>query len=189
MKALSLVVTCLLLVLFAVAQKPITNKASLKTKTHAATRQKNCATMIVDLDKGTINGIKATASMPQVKAKFPCFTGDTKEGDVFNCGGGVFYLAHDIFFYTYRDYVEMRSDFKGKFVKDGKPVNILGLTPAEFDELMGHEADEYLEEEDGDNYCGAWNTPYGCITADFVNGVLTTLTINGVTADKVKRCE
>jgi hypothetical protein len=67
-----------------------------------------------DVDKGTLNGVKGTASMDDVKKAFPCFTGESKEAGIANCGGGIFFLNHNFFFYTFNDYIEIRRDFKGK---------------------------------------------------------------------------
>jgi hypothetical protein len=73
-----------------------------------------CNKIYVDLEKGTVNGIKLNASQEDVKAMFPCFTGETEDGSTFNCGGGVFFLDHEFYFYTGKDYFEARHGFKGK---------------------------------------------------------------------------
>lgn len=78
----------------------------------------DCANLVLDLQKGTLNGEKPTLGIDDVKQRFPCFTGETEEGSNFNCGGGVFYLNHDFFFYTHRDYLEVRKKFAGKVIPD-----------------------------------------------------------------------
>jgi len=72
-----------------------------------------CDSLQFDIVRGTLNGLKPAASQSEVKAALPCFTGDTEDGSAFNYGGGVFFLNHDFFFYTGRDFIEIRSDFKG----------------------------------------------------------------------------
>jgi hypothetical protein len=73
-----------------------------------------CPDLIVDLNTGRVNGIKPSVSMSAVKKKLPCFTGESEEGIVANCGGGVFYLKNDIYFYTGRNYIEIRNKFSGR---------------------------------------------------------------------------
>jgi hypothetical protein len=76
-------------------------------------KAQNCDNLRVDLTTGTLNGVAPTASPEEVKAQLPCFTGETAEGEIYNYGGGVFFLNHDFYFYTYQDYLEIRKDFKG----------------------------------------------------------------------------
>lgn len=64
--------------------------------------------------------------MEKVKEKFPFFTGATEDGAGYNCGGGVFFLDHDFYFYTGRDYLEIRNDFRAK-----ASMSLLGETKAE----------------------------------------------------------
>lgn len=78
----------------------------------------DCRSVVFDLDKGTINGIKPTVSQDDVRAALPCFTGSTPDGDrlngmLYNYGGGVFFNNHNFYFYTGLDFIEVRSDFTG----------------------------------------------------------------------------
>ncbi len=91
-----------------------------------------CEQLFLDLEKGTLNGVSPSVSMDQVKVDFPCFTGDTKEGSDSNCGGGVFFLKHDFYFYTHNNYIEVRKKFAGKV---SKPV--LGKTSEQLISLLG----------------------------------------------------
>lgn len=72
-----------------------------------------CGALVVDLDRGAMNGIAPTATRDAIKAQFPCATGETPEGGPFNYGGGVYFLRHGFFFYTHRDFLEVRSRFTG----------------------------------------------------------------------------
>jgi hypothetical protein len=88
----------------------------------------DCSELVVDLKKGTLNNLPATESMENIKQKLTCFTGDTEEGEeTFNCGGGVFFLNHGFFFYTYKDYIEVRENFKGVVSPQIMGVSILEL--------------------------------------------------------------
>ncbi|MCB0837063.1 MAG: hypothetical protein KDE26_10440 [Bacteroidetes bacterium] len=88
--------------------------------------------LFLDLEKGTFNNVSPTASMDEVKKKFPCFTGETEEGQSINCNGGVFFLNHDFYFYTGNDYIEVRLGFNGKISQ-----NLLGKTIEEVEEILG----------------------------------------------------
>jgi hypothetical protein len=67
----------------------------------------------VDVMNGTIDGLKPTATHAEIVAKFPDYTSiDEKETD-YNNGGGVFFLNKGMFFYTYRDIIDIREDFIG----------------------------------------------------------------------------
>ena len=73
-----------------------------------------CDSLYFDLETGRLNGVPPTVNNEEVKEAFPCFTGETAEtGGVANCGGGVFFLNHDFYFYTFRDFLEIRSGFAG----------------------------------------------------------------------------
>lgn len=103
-----------------------------------------CDTLILDVAAGKLNGMTGLESMVEIKEKLPCYTGETEEGSGFNCGGGVFYLNHDCYFYSGRDYFEVRSKFDGKSTEIlwGKKADEIearfGL-PAKVSEYAGRE--------------------------------------------------
>lgn len=119
----------------------------------AASPAASCAAPSLDLSTGAMNGLLPTASMDEVKARFPCSTGETAEGEVWNYGGGVFFIHHDMYFYTHRDYVEVRKGFAGETRPAllGRPRGVLGRAlgrPAELPAL-----EPYL----------FFPRPYGCV--------------------------
>ena len=73
-----------------------------------------CNTMVVDILDGKVNGMLPDFTIGQIKEKLPCFTSEEPENASSKCGGGVFYKDKDIYFYTGRDYIEIRERFKGK---------------------------------------------------------------------------
>ena len=108
-----------------------------------------CSRLYLDLKKGTLDGIKGTASMEEVKKAFPCFTGETEEKQGgFNCGGGIFFLNHGFFIYTRKDYINVRTKFVGKVSEaligktEASALSILGQP----DEKLRHD-DELMEEK------------------------------------------
>lgn len=104
--------------------------------------------LVLDLATGLLNGAAPTVGPEAVKAMFPCYTGATKEGELWNYRGGVFFLEHDLYFYTFNDFLEVREKFAGTVepavlgaktaaaarMLGGKPVTIKGwqLFPKEY---------------------------------------------------------
>src|SRR6266480_5688647 len=90
---------------------------SLATVTIANAQLKTtpiCGTFVVEILDGKVNGVFPDFTIGQIKEKLPCFTGEEPENSTSKCGGGVFYKDKDIYFYTGRDYIEIREKFKGK---------------------------------------------------------------------------
>ncbi len=73
-----------------------------------------CSTFVVDILAGKVNGIEPEFTQSQIKQAFPCFTSEEAETAASKCGGRIFYKDKDIYFYTGRDYIEIREKFKGK---------------------------------------------------------------------------
>jgi hypothetical protein len=115
-----------------------------------------CDALHLNLEKGTLNGIPATASWEQIKTQFPCSTGETEEGAAFNCGGGVFFLNHDFYFYTHRDYIEVRTDFKGTI----SPLS-MQMTRSEVMSVYGNPE----QQPDPDTYY--YQKKYGTVRVEF----------------------
>lgn len=116
--------------------------------------QTECDSLFFDLNSGMINNVAPTLSIEEIQGWFPCFTLTVQNGSSSNCGGGVLYKNHGFSYYTYFDYIEVSSKFKGN-VTD----NLLGAskeevlkkleTPLKMETLEG--ADAYF-----------YNAPYGC---------------------------
>jgi hypothetical protein len=93
---------------------------------------RQCGEIKVDLKKGTVNKLKLNASQDAIKKKIPCATGDTPDGSTFNCGGGVFFGKDQFYFYSGRDYVNIRKGFTGML-----SMPLLEKTEAEVISLLG----------------------------------------------------
>jgi hypothetical protein len=85
----------------------LTGKAQLVAKP-------KCGTFEVDILDGKVNGLKPNARFDDIKAKLPCFTASEPEGTTVKCGASIFYKDRDIYFYTDRDYIEIKEKFQGK---------------------------------------------------------------------------
>jgi hypothetical protein len=142
----------------------------------------DCDNLVADLKKGTLNGVKPTASQDAVKAKLPCFTGDSEEGSGFNCGGGVFFLDHDFFCYTGNDYIEIRKNFSGKL---SVPVLGLGQAAAVKKLALGKVV---RKQTDGDKTFIFLKTKYGCLVLTLEEDKVIKVGMYAKPAKVVKLC-
>ena len=141
-----------------------------------------CEDIHVDIKKGTINKVKPTATMEKIQAALPCFSGVTKEDEGYNCGGGVFYINHDFYAYTGRDYWEIRGKFKGTWSN-----KLLGLKPADLEFRFG---DPIREEKIPGYKVHFYKQKYGCLRVQFSvqSGRSEEIGIHYRPADKVELC-
>jgi hypothetical protein len=131
----------------------------------------DCSSLRLDLRTGTLNGVSPTDSPEQVKALLPCFTGETEEGVEYNFGGGVFYLDHDFYFYTHRDYLEVRSGFVGTVsqplmgASEERVLALMGKPKRKMEDWSGREVWLYKAKY------GSLRVTYGSSSDDFLPGV------------------
>jgi hypothetical protein len=92
-----------------------------------------CNTIIVDILGGKVNGVEPDFTQGQVKSSLPCFTSEEAENASSACGGGIFYKDKDIYFYTGRDYIEIREKFKGKL-----SLPLMGAARNSLFKMLGH---------------------------------------------------
>ena len=118
MKKMILCLACCWLVTSAIAQ--------LKVKA-------SCATLVVDILDGKVNGIRPDITINELKDRLPCFTSAEDESATSKCGGGVFYKDKDIYFYTQRDYIEVGEKFQGKL-----SIPIMGANRNSLFKLLGN---------------------------------------------------
>jgi hypothetical protein len=120
---------------------------SINEQQNTRVRQEDCEgqSLFLNLKKGKMNKVSPTASMDEVKQEFPCFTGESEEGQMMNCNGGVFFLNHDFYFYTGNDYIEVRTGFKGKMSLD-----LMGKSVEEVEAILGKPDRIPVYEEDDD---------------------------------------
>lgn len=73
-----------------------------------------CPPFNIDVLKGLLNeGINPASSIGEIKKTFPCYSEITAENTGGKCNG-VFYKEKGVYFFTDRNYIEIRSNFKGK---------------------------------------------------------------------------
>jgi hypothetical protein len=92
-----------------------------------------CNPFEVDILSGRVNGVPPDFTINQIKEKLPCATSTEPEDATSKCGGGVFYSDKDIYFYTGRDYVEIKEKFKGKL-----SIPLMGASRTALFKWLGH---------------------------------------------------
>ena len=126
-----------------------------------------CKPLMVDVRAGTVNGLGPATPLAKIKKRLPCFTGETDEGAFYNYGGGVFYGGHNLYFYTYLRFIEIREPFNGSMEPQvfGRPKAALA-NDFKFDAKSGRPmwaapADEFV------------TTPSGCVQFMFEGDRMT----------------
>ena len=109
-----------------------------------------CDAFTVDILDGKVNGLKPNARYDEIKEKFPCFSAAEPEGSTAKCGAGVFYKDRDVYFFTDRDYIEIKEKFQGKFT-----TPILGLPRNSLFKILGNPK---LKDDTWDAYQMAYGT-------------------------------
>jgi len=92
-----------------------------------------CPMINVDILAGRVNDIEPLSTQGQVKKSLPCFTSEEPENNTSSCGGGIFYKDKDIYFYTGRDYIEIREKFNGKL-----SLPLMGASRNSLFKTLGH---------------------------------------------------
>jgi hypothetical protein len=72
-----------------------------------------CPAFTVDVLDGSVNKLYPESPYQEIKNRLPCYTNSIDEPSATGCAG-VFFKDKGIDFYTYRDYIEISMDFKGK---------------------------------------------------------------------------
>ncbi|NJO01655.1 MAG: hypothetical protein HC880_08155, partial [Bacteroidia bacterium] len=144
-----------------------------------------CENLYLDLEKGTLNGLPMNASQKDVRSALPCFTGDSPDGAEYNCGGGVFYLNHDFYFYSGQDYIEVRKNFRGELSQ-----SILDKTTAEIEALLGFpERSEEVKKWDGTQRIHYfYPRKYGCLSLVFINRKVHKVALHSTSIQETQLC-
>lgn len=131
----------------------------------------DCPPLVLTLSNGLLNGISADAPRKEIMAALPCYTGTTPDGDSHNFGGGVFYLNHQLFFYTHQDYIEVRKGFAGTVeppvMTQGMPhlLQVLGAPDQWTNQVIVY-ADAFKPNATATVTWCLWKMPYGWLSAE-----------------------
>jgi hypothetical protein len=148
----------------------LSSAAQLKTTTV-------CPTFTVDILDGKVNGLYCVSTIGEIKSKLPCFTGSEEENNSSACGGGVFYKDKDIYFYTGRDYVEIREKFKGKL-----SIPLMGANRNNLFKWLGHPK---IKDVNWD----AFQMAYGTLILYYKAGKVNKLQFSTKTTETLSLCE
>lgn len=137
-----------------------------------------CPTFSIDVLEGIVsNKLNCNSTSAEVQKLFPCFTGVVEETNGTTCGG-VFYNDKDIYFYTERDYVEIREKFKGVL----EPA-IMGVNRSQLFKLLGNPKMKDAAWE-------AYQTRYGTLIIYFdANSKINKIQMSTKPTDSIKLCD
>lgn len=133
---------------------------------------------MVDILNGTVNGATSKYTNGQIKGLLPCFSSEESESADSKCGGNVFYKDNDIYFYTGRDYIEIREKFKGKL-----SVPLMGAARNSLFKWLGNPK---VKDVNWDVY----TTSYGMLIVNFNKaGRVNKLQMTTKSMDEINLCE
>jgi hypothetical protein len=146
--------------------------AAAQLKTTAA-----CPVFKIDVLEGILNDdLSAGSTTGEIKTIFPCFTEEAPEAD--NKCGGIFYKDKDIYFYTGRDYIEIRQNFKGKL-----SLPLMGASRGSLFKWLGHPK---IKDAGWD----AFQTKYGTLILYYSKaGKINKIQVTNKSTDTIKLCE
>lgn len=137
-----------------------------------------CPEFTVNIMEGNVNNIQPNFTQGQIEKTFPCFTTKEAETDSSKCGGLIAYSDKDIYFYTGRDYVEIRENFKGKL-----SLPLLGASRSNLFQWLGYPKIK-------DVTWDAFQTAYGILILYYnKDNKITKIQISTKSAETIKLCE
>lgn len=137
-----------------------------------------CPVFEVNILNGTVTGMESTSTAELIMKKFPCYTSVEAENDSSKCGGIVSYKDNDIYFYTGRDYIELRENFKGK-----QTTPVIGASRNSLFQILGGPK---IKDVDWD----AYQTSYGILVLHYnKDNKVNLVQFSKKTAESLKLCE
>jgi hypothetical protein len=133
---------------------------------------------VVDILNGKVNGAEAKYTPGQIKGLLPCFSSEEAETAESKCGGGVFYKENDIYFFTGRDYIEIREKFKGKL-----SVPLMGAARSSLFKWLGHPKAKDVNWD-------VFTTSYGMLIVNYNKaGKVNKLQMTNKSMEEISLCE
>lgn len=136
-----------------------------------------CPPIVVDVLDGKINELFPNSTQGEIKGKLPCFSEVQDEIAGSKCGGSIFYKDKDIYFYTGRDYVEIREKFKGKLT-----VPLMGASRTALFKWLGHPK---IKDVNWD----AFQMSYGTLVLYYKAGKVNKLQLSTKVSETLSLCE
>jgi hypothetical protein len=141
-----------------------------------------CDSLFFDLEEGNINGVSPMLSQEEIREWFPCFSNASPDGSSSDCGGGVFYKNHDFYYYTYFNYVEVKSKFKGKMTYD-----LMGKPREEVRKLLGELYN--TQNKEGFSDTDLFPREYGCLRVKYSSNTVASVAAHYNECEAVNLCD
>ena len=137
-----------------------------------------CPPLVVDILEGNVNKLLSPKSTSgEVKKFFPCYTEAVEQNTGSGCIG-VFYKDKDIYFYTERNYIEIRENFNGKL----NPA-IMGANRSSLFKLLGNPSIKDISWD-------AFQTEYGTAVIYYdKTGKINKIQVSSKGTESLKLCE
>ncbi len=136
-----------------------------------------CPAFAVDILYGRVNELYPSSTNGEIKGKLPCFSSTEDELTSSQCGGNVFYKDKDIYFYTGRDYVEIREKFKGTL-----SVPLMGAARTGLFKWLGHPKIK-------DTNWDAFQMQYGTLVLYYKAGKVNKIQFSTKASEAMSLCE
>lgn len=135
-----------------------------------------CPPFTVDVLGGNVNKLYPKTTLGEIKKAFPCSSDVVNVPDSAHCAG-IFFKEEGLYFYTDRNYIEIRDNFKGKLIP-----SLLGASRSSLFKLLGNPK---LKDLDWD----AFQTEYGTLVLYYKGGKINKLQISSKSTESLKLCE
>lgn len=137
-----------------------------------------CPDFYVDILEGTVNGLKPSRTLNEIKTMFPCSTSIEEEGSAAKCGSGIFFKNKDIYFYTKRAYIEIGPKFQGKM-----SIPLMGAKRGSLFKTLGNPKIK-------DDQWEAFDMQYGTLVLHYdAAGKVKLIQFSTLGADQLSLCE
>jgi len=156
-------------------------RKSINKNTTASSVSTMCDSFYFDLKDGTLNGVAPTLPDVEIREWLPCYSSFTPYGSDSNCSGAVFYGNYDFYYYTSRDFIEVRSRYKGRI---NPPI--MGKTSKEVLTLLDSLPIKKVNIDSSPT--NLFTTKYGCIQVDYTNGKVTSVSAHYNECETLDNC-
>ena len=137
-----------------------------------------CPVFTVDVLYGKLNdGLNPQSTIGEIKNSFPCYSELQQQASAGKCAG-IFYKDKDIYFYTDRNYIEIRQNFKGKL-----SLPLMGASRKSLFKSLGNPKIKDINWD-------AYQTAYGTLVLYYNKaGKINKLQISNKSTESLKLCE
>lgn len=136
-----------------------------------------CPHFVVDVLDGNVNKLYTKSTLGEIKKAFPCFS-EIVEVETSSKCAGIFYKDKGLYFYTQRNYIEIRENFKGKLT-----LPLMGASRKSLFKWLGNPIIKDISWD-------AFQTKYGILVLYYNKaGRINKLQISSKSTETLKLCE